>query len=349
MSPKRPIIGITMGDPFGIGPEIAVKALSVGRLRANCRPLLIGDVAVIREAAALTGLDLQVWSVPDEAEAGLEPGVIDVLQPEGGCVRTRTYGRVCAEAGHAAFVAIEKAIELAMAGRIAATVTGPIHKEAIRAAGHPFPGHTEIYAQYTGTADYAMLLVYGDLRVIHVTTHVPLRKVSGLIAKARVLKVIELAHEACQRLGIERPRVGVAGLNPHASDGGLFGDEEQKEIAPAVQAARSCGIDAQGPIPPDTLFPKAVGGGFDVVVAMYHDQGHIPLKVAGFTWDLEKNRWGSVKGVNITLGLPIIRTSVDHGTAFDIAGQGIASADSMILAIEYAVRLAMTNRGPHTP
>ena len=349
MKIQTPIIGITMGDPNGIGPEIAVKALSVGRLRSICRPLVIGDAAVIREAVAQSRLDLKVRSVATEAEAGLDPGVIDVLQPEGCVIKERTYGKVSAEAGHAAFAAIEKAIELTCAGRIAATVTGPIHKEAIRAAGHPFPGHTEIFAHYTGTADYAMLLIYGDLRVIHVTTHVSLRQVSDLITRSRVLKVIQLAHEACKRLGIERPRIGVAGLNPHASDGGLFGDEEQKEIAPAVQAARAQGIDAQGPIPPDTLFPKAVGGGFDVCVAMYHDQGHIPLKVAGFTWDREKNRWGSVKGVNITLGLPIVRTSVDHGTAFDIAGQGIASPDSMILAIEYAVRLAEANRGPKTP
>jgi len=349
MSPERPILGITMGDPCGIGPEIAVKALACEQVRSLCRPLLVGDASVLRDAAALSRLDLRVRSVTTEAQAGLDPAWIDVLEPEGCSVRARTYGQVSAEAGRAAVAAIEKAIELAMAGRIAATVTGPIHKEAIRAAGCPFPGHTEIFAHHTGTADYAMLLIYGDLRVIHVTTHVPLRQVSGLITEARVGKVIQLAHEACRRLGIERPRIGVAGLNPHAGDGGLFGDEEQREIAPAVRAARSCGIDAQGPIPPDTLFPKAVGGGFDVCVAMYHDQGHIPLKVAGFTWDRETNRWGSVKGVNITLGLPILRTSVDHGTAFDIAGQGIASPDSMILAIEYAVRLAKTNRDPDAP
>jgi 4-hydroxythreonine-4-phosphate dehydrogenase len=360
MNEKTPIIGITMGDPGGIGPEIAVKGVA-GILPARvegvspshlacrcssglCRPLLIGDIAVIEEAMTLAGLDLEVRVVPAETVAARDfatsPGVIDVLQPEGCCVKERTWGRVSAEAGHAAFVAIEKAIELAMAGQIDATVTGPIHKEAINAAGHAFPGHTEIFARYTGTEDYAMLLVYGDLRVIHVTTHVPLSQVSGLITTARVLKVIELAHEACRGLGMEQPRIGVAGLNPHAGDGGLFGPEDQQQIAPAVEEARARGICAEGPIPPDTLFPKAIGGWFDVCVAMYHDQGHIPLKVVGFTWDRKNHRWDSVNGVNITLGLPIIRTSVDHGTALDIAGKGIASPDSMIGAIEYAVKLA---------
>ncbi|MBN1507089.1 MAG: 4-hydroxythreonine-4-phosphate dehydrogenase PdxA [Sedimentisphaerales bacterium] len=349
MDQKRPIIGITMGDPCGIGPEIAVKSVA-GILPAraeggtpssrSCRPLLIGDASVITEAVALAKLDVKVRTVPTAEASASAPGVIDVLQPEGCCVGERVYGKVSAEAGHAAFVAIEKAIELALTGQIDATVTGPIHKEAINAAGHAFPGHTEIFAQYTGTEDYAMLLVYGDLRVIHVTTHVPLSHISGLISRPRVLKVIELAHEACRGLGIEEPRIGVAGLNPHAGDGGLFGSEEEQHIAPAVQDAQSKGIRAEGPIPPDTLFPEALGGWFDVCVAMYHDQGHIPLKVVGFTWDRANNRWASVNGVNITLGLPIIRTSVDHGTAFDIAGKGIASPDSMIHAIEYAVRLA---------
>ncbi len=326
MSALKPVIGITMGDPSGIGPEIAVKALSCEKVREWCRPLLVGDARAIARAAA---------------DAGLDPRTIDMLEPEGCCVQGQTYGKVSAEAGHAAFLAIEKAIKMALAGQIAAVVTGPIHKEAIRAAGHPFPGHTEIFAHYTGVKDYAMLLVYGDLRVIHVTTHVSLSQVPSLVTKARVLKVIELAHEACRGLGMEKPRIGVAGLNPHASDGGLFGSEEQQQIAPAVEAARALGILAEGPIPPDTLFPKAVGGWFDVCVAMYHDQGHIPLKVMGFTWDRLNNRWSSVNGVNITLGLPIIRTSVDHGTAFDIAGKGIASPDSMIHAIEYAARLVM--------
>jgi 4-hydroxythreonine-4-phosphate dehydrogenase len=185
-----------------------------------------------------------------------------------------------------------------------------------------------------------MLLVYGDLRVVHVTTHMPLRQVSESITKTRVLNVIKLADDASRKIGICDPRIGVAGLNPHASDGGLFGREEREQIAPAVEAARAAGIQVEGPLPPDTLFPQAIGGIFDVCVAMYHDQGHIPLKMVGFHWDRENARWASVNGINITLGLPIIRTSVDHGTALDIAGKGVASPDSMIHAIEYAAMLA---------
>lgn len=343
MNQQKPIIGITMGDPCGIGPEIGVMALACERVASICRPLLIGNVSVIEEAATMSGLGLKIRSVLIETEAHFEPGVIDVLQPQDCHIKERTYGKVSAEAGHAAFVAIEKVIELARTGRVHATVTGPIHKGAINAAGHHFPGHTEIFARYTGTEDYAMLLIYGDLRVVHVTTHVPLGQVSGLITKPKVLKVIKLAYEACVKLGIKNPRIGVAGLNPHASDDGLFGPEEKEHILPAIEEARAAEIDAQGPIPPDTLFPKALGGWFDICVAMYHDQGHIPLKVVGFKWDKANQRWDSVNGVNITLGLPIIRTSVDHGTAFDIAGKGIASPDSMINAIEYAVKLARGN------
>ncbi|MBN2180574.1 MAG: 4-hydroxythreonine-4-phosphate dehydrogenase PdxA [Sedimentisphaerales bacterium] len=343
MKNSRPVIGITMGDPFGVGPEIAVKSLADKSVYSMCKPLLIGDANVFQNVVTLTGLELKIQSVRSEAEADFKSGQIDVLQPPECLVRELRYGTVSAVAGHAAFIAIEKAIELAKSEKIAAAVTGPINKEAINAAGHNFPGHTEIFARYTETEDYAMLLVYGDLRVIHVTTHIPFKLVAGMITKGRVLKVIELAHETCLKLGIKQPRIGVAGLNPHAGDGGLFGTEEQEHIAPAIEDARSAGIDAEGPVPPDTLFPKAISGLFDICVAMYHDQGHIPLKLTGFIWDRENKRWRSVNGVNITLGLPIIRTSVDHGTAFDIAGKGIASPDSMINAIEYAVKLASSS------
>ncbi len=340
MKKTRPILGITMGDPFGVGPEIAVKALANKDVYSLCRPLLIGDTNVFIEAITYTGLGLKVRSVQSENQADFEPGQIDVLQPADCRVKELLYGIVSADAGQAAFSAIKKALELTRSGRIHAAVTGPINKEAINLAGYDFPGHTEIFAHYTETTDYAMLLIYGDLRVIHVTTHIPIKKVSRMITKERVLKVIELAHDACQKLGIINPRIVVAGLNPHASDGGLFGQEEQEHIIPAIETAVSAGINAEGPVPPDTLFPKATGGLFDICVAMYHDQGHIPLKMAGFIWDRENKRWSSIKGVNITLGLPIIRTSVDHGTAFDIAGKGVASPDSMINAIEYAVKLA---------
>ena len=344
MRDTRPVLGITMGDPFGVGPEIAVKALANEGVHSCCRPLLIGDANVFTQAITFTGLELRVRPVRGENEADFEPGQIDVLQPAGCSVKELPHGTISAEPGHAAFAAIEKVIELAKGGRVHAAVTGPIHKEALHMAGYDFPGHTEIFAHYTGTTDYAMLLIYGELRVVHVTTHIPFRQVSQMITQKRVSKVIELAHDVCQKLGISQPRIGVAGLNPHASDGGLFGREEQEHIAPAVEAARSAGINAEGPVPPDTLFPKAIGRWFDICVAMYHDQGHIPLKVTGFIWDKENERWHSINGVNITLGLPIIRTSVDHGTAFDIAGKGIASPDSMIDAIEYAAKLANANK-----
>jgi 4-hydroxythreonine-4-phosphate dehydrogenase len=225
-------------------------------------------------------------------------------------------------------------------GQIDGTVTAPIHKEALNAAGHDFPGHTEIYAHLTKTREYAMLLANENLRVIHVSTHVSLREACDMVKKDRILAVIRLAHDACRQLGIESPRIGVAGLNPHSSDGGLFGREEEEEISPAVEEARALGMSVEGPIPPDTLFPKAKGGLYDVSVAMYHDQGHIPLKLLGFVWDRTTSSWQSVSGVNVTLGLPIIRASVDHGTAFGKAGKGTASPDSLVQAIMYAARLA---------
>jgi 4-hydroxythreonine-4-phosphate dehydrogenase len=333
-----------MGDPAGIGPEIAAKALAQGEIFRICRPLIVGDAEVMRQGIRIAHVGLNLRPVAQIEEAVFHENGVNVLDLKNVDVANLELGRVCAAAGNAAFEAIEKAIELALDGRVDATVTGPIHKEALNAAGHKYAGHTEIFARYTGTTDYAMLLVYGDLRVIHVTTHMPLQQVSESITSARVLRVIELADAACRLLGIRQPRIGVAGLNPHASDGGLFGHEEQDQIVPALESARSAGINVEGPLPPDTLFPRALGGRFDVCVAMYHDQGHIPLKMVGFRWDRGKGRWESVNGVNITLGLPIIRTSVDHGTAFDIAGKGIASPDSMIPAIEYAATLARERR-----
>jgi len=249
------------------------------------------------------------------------------------------YGVITAMAGNAAFKAVKKAIELAVRKEIDGTVTGPIHKESIHAAGYPFSGHTEIFAYFTRTKKYAMMLVQENLRVVHVTTHVALRQVCDLVKKKRVLDVIILANDACKRLGCQVPRIGVAGLNPHASDGGLFGREEEEEIIPAIKSARALGIQADGPIPADTLFPKVKGGQYDIAVAMYHDQGHIPLKLTGFIWNEPNKKWESVSGVNITLGLPIIRTSVDHGTAFDQAGKGTALEESLLYAIAYASKM----------
>jgi 4-hydroxythreonine-4-phosphate dehydrogenase len=250
------------------------------------------------------------------------------------------YGQISSMAGDAAFEAVKKVIALAADNQIDATVTGPINKESLNKAGHHFSGHTEIYAQFTNTNKYAMLLVHGNFRVIHVSTHVSLKQACDLVTKERVLEVLRLLDTACKRFGMASPHIGVAGLNPHASDGGLFGSEEKNEIIPAVRAAIKLGIRAEGPVPADTLFAKAKGGLFDGCVAMYHDQGHIPFKLEGFSWDSDKQRMKSVQGVNITLGLPIVRTSVDHGTAFEIAGKGVASPDALASAVRYAAKMA---------
>ncbi|MDH7599708.1 MAG: 4-hydroxythreonine-4-phosphate dehydrogenase PdxA [Sedimentisphaerales bacterium] len=341
--PFKPLIGITMGDPSGIGPEVIVKALSNRTVLDQCRPVVIGDPSVIDQAIRLAKVGLHVQQVHNLDQVGIDTGVIYVFQPEGCMSDSVVPGRVEARAGHAAFVAIKTATELACNRSIEAIVTAPIHKQALNAAGHAFAGHTEILASLTGTKDYSMLLVYGQLRVVHVTTHVPLSRVAGLISTDRIIRVIELGHKGCQELGIDHPRIGVAGLNPHAGDGGLFGDEELRQIAPAIQWARDRSLDVYGPIPADTLFARAASGQFDLCVAMYHDQGHIPLKMMGFRFSKEGHHVG---GVNITLGLPIIRTSVDHGTAFDIAGKGLASPESMIQAIECAITM-VRNRSRH--
>jgi len=341
----KPIIGITMGDPAGIGPEIIIKALSSKEIYDTCKPLVFGDADVMREALKICGSSLEIYPVSSVSEAQFNYGSIDVFDMKNIDLKDFKYGKVSATAGHAAFEAILKVISLAMQGEIDATVTAPINKEAINLAGHHFSGHTEIYAHYTNTEKYAMLLADDTLRVIHATTHVPLRKACDLVTKERVFDVIRLLHEACVRFGISNPRIGVAGLNPHAGDGGLFGNEDSERIAPAVHAAVEAGYNAEGPVPPDTLFSKAIQGKYDGCVAMYHDQGHIPFKLVGFKWNNQTQSMDSVKGVNITLGLPIIRTSVDHGTAFEIAGKGIASADAMTIAIGYAVKMVQNGAG----
>jgi len=235
---------------------------------------------------------------------------------------------------------VKKVIELAMNYEVDATVTNALNKEAMNLAGHHYSGHTEIYAEFTGTEKYTMMLAHENLRVVHVSTHVSLREACDRVKKERVLEVIRIAYQACKELGIENPKVGVAGLNPHSGENGMFGREEIEEITPAIEAAKTEGILADGPVPPDTIFSKARGGWYDIVVAMYHDQGHIPLKVVGFVYNQEEKKWDAVAGVNITLGLPIIRASVDHGTAFDQAGSGEASELSLVNAIDYAIRMA---------
>jgi 4-hydroxythreonine-4-phosphate dehydrogenase len=337
-----------MGDPAGVGPEITAKALAQRSVYDICRPLVVGDAKVMKEAIGISAVDLEVRSVSGVAQARFQYGTMDVLDLANVEIDRLERGKVSAIAGEAAFGAVRKVIELALERRIDATVTGPINKEAINLAGHHFSGHTEIFAHFAGTEDAAMMLVAENLRVVHVSTHVSLRQACDLVKKDRILKVIKLGDEACRKLGIEAPKVAVAGLNPHSSEGGLFGSEEKDEIAPAIEAAKSLGIDADGPAPADTLFSKARGGWYDLVVAMYHDQGHIPLKLLGFTWNQREKKWDSVSGVNITLGLAIIRTSVDHGTAFDQAGKGTAIAESLIHAIEFAARMA-ARTDPVTP
>ncbi len=337
---QKPILGITMGDPAGIGPEIAVKSMAHPEVYEICRPLVVGDAGVMKQALDIAKLDFTIHPIEKADEAMFHYGVIDVIDLHDVDVSKLVHGKVSAMCGRAAFEAVKKVIELAMAGDIDATITGPINKEALNMAGFHYSGHTEIYAHFTGTKDYSMMLVEGNLRVVHVSTHVSLRQACDLVKKDRVLKVIRLADEACRKLGIPQPKIGVAGLNPHAGENGMFGDEEINEIAPAVEEAVKLGINVTGPIPPDTLYSKAAGGQYDIVVAMYHDQGHIPLKVLGFTWNEEKKGWDSISGVNITLGLPIIRSSVDHGTAFGKAGKGTATEQSLIHAIEYGARLA---------
>ena len=340
MKDKLPLIGITMGDPTGIGPEIAAKTLKRLEIYQICRPLIVGDAKVMQEACKIAKVDLEVNPVKEVKQGKYNYGTLDVYDLENVDIKRLVYKKVSMMGGKASLDYIYKVIELAMAKELDATVTGPIHKEAINLAGCPYAGHTEIYANRAGTKDYAMMLVEGEFRVVHVTTHIALRDVPSLIRKDRVLKVIKLAQGAMKDLGIENPRIIVPGLNPHASDGGLFGNEEENEIVPAVQEAREEGINVEGPVPPDTAFVKLRSGQYHVALAMYHDQGHIPLKLLGFQWDARSGQWKSISGVNATLGLPIIRTSVDHGVAYGKAGEGRASPHSLIQAINLAAKLA---------
>lgn len=338
---ERPIVAITLGDPASVGPEITLKALNHKEIYDKCKPLVVGDALALGRAKEILNLkDLQINSISCADEGLFVHGVIDVLRMN--LLEGVDYelGRVSKIAGDASYQYVVKAIQMAMDKEVDATVTNAINKEAINLAGHKFNGHTEIYAQQTNTSKYTMMLCHENLRVVHVSTHVSLREACDLVKQKRVLEVIELANKACIDIGIKNPKIGVAGLNPHSGENGLFGREEIEEITPAIEDAKAKGLNVEGPVPPDTVFSKARGGWYDIVVAMYHDQGHIPLKVVGFVYDTKEQKWTSVAGVNITLGLPIIRTSVDHGTAFDQAGKGSANELSLLNAIEYAINFA---------
>jgi 4-hydroxythreonine-4-phosphate dehydrogenase len=318
-----------MGDPAGVGTEVILKAVKNPRTQAAARCLVVGDAAWMAAISQKLDLGVAVRAVSSVAEAKFIPGTIDVLDLKNAPVDGIQIGTVSPAGGKAAVEAVQVAANLALQGLVDAIATAPLNKEAMHMAGFKYPGHTELLAEMTDTRDYSMLLVTPTLRCFFVTVHVSLRKAIDLITADRVQRTIGVAHATMQRIGYPNPRIAVAGLNPHAGENGMFGDEEIKEIIPGVSIAQEAGINVTGPWPPDTVFAKAMAGQYDAVISMYHDQGHIPIKLAGFA-----------DGVNVTAGLPIIRTSVDHGTAFDIAGQGIADEGSMIEAITLATRLA---------
>lgn len=365
----RPVLGITMGDPSGNGPEISVKTLLDKEVYDRCRPIVIGDAKCMEEALKVVeGAEkLSVHAVRDVKDAVFTYGTIDVYEMDQVDLAKRLYKKdrkklsesmtseeleeayreSQAMCGEAAFQYVKKVIELAMAGEVDATVTNALNKDHINLAGHHYSGHTEIYAHYTGTDKYTMMLAHDNLRVVHVSTHVSLREACDRVKKDRVLDVIRIANEGCKALGIREPKIGVAGLNPHCGENGLFGTEETEEIQPAIDAAMAEGIliPEKAPTPPDTIFSKALGGWYDIVVVMYHDQGHIPLKVKGFVYNQELKKWDAVAGVNVTLGLPIIRASVDHGTGEGHAGDGSANELSLKNAMDYAIRMALAKAG----
>jgi len=330
---KRPIIAITMGDAAGIGPEIIVKALLSEDIYSICRPLVVGEGVIMQEAIGLVNEPLKLHSVKGEAEVDGQLGIIDLLDLHNLDRREVFLGEVCAACGRAAMEYITKAARLALEGRVKAIVTAPISKEATKRAGYGEMGHLEFLAGITGATECATMLVTGPLRVVHLTTHHSLRHACDLVTKERILARLELTHSTFRQWGITHPRIAVAALNPHAGEGGLFGTEEIEEIVPAIKEAQGLGIVAGGPLPADVVFNRAVAGEFDAVLAMYHDQGHIPIKV----YDFERS-------VSVALGLPLVRTSVDHGTAFNIAGKGIADSQSMTEAITMAIRLSEDKR-----
>ncbi len=339
---KRLRLGITVGDPAGIGPEVTLKALReiAGRGGpATMIPVVYGSRDVLLDAARSLGLSIETVGVEGDA-VWPRLAVVDIGAPPAPIA----MGTITAASGQLAFAAIARAVTDAMAGATAAIVTGPISKEAINLAGHAYSGHTDMLADLTGSSDTCMMLAHENLRVSHVSTHVALARAPSLLTPARLTKVLDLTLAALAAFGIEHPRIGVAALNPHAGEGGLFGHEDTDVTVPIVEKFRARGIDVRGPIAGDTIFVRALSGEFDAVIAMFHDQGHIPIKLLGFKVDPGSRKWTSLSGVNITLGLPFIRTSVDHGTAFDIAGKGIASAQSMVEAIDLAVKLAPSTR-----
>jgi 4-phospho-D-threonate 3-dehydrogenase / 4-phospho-D-erythronate 3-dehydrogenase len=328
---KKPVFAITMGDPAGIGPEIALKALCSQSLTGDCKVFIIGDLPVLERPAKLMAFRPDLYEMTSSDD--LRPDRVNVLDLKQVKIDDFEIGKPQAVCGRASYNYLIKGIDLCLEKKIAGIVTNPISKEALHLAGINYPGHTEILAERTGTKDFSMMFALDNVHVVHVTTHVSLKQAIGLITRDRVLRNIRLLSKTLTDLGHDHPRIAVGGLNPHAGENGLFGDEETKHIVPAIDEAKNLGIDASGPYPPDTVFMRAFKGEFDGVVSMLHDHGFVALKSRDFG-----------KGVNITIGLPIIRTSVGHGTAFDIAGKGIASEASLLSAINAAL-LLWRNRG----
>jgi len=322
------IIAVTMGDPAGIGPEIIIKSLVEGEL-SGAPVVVVGCARTLQRILAMNITPRAELKVIDRiADARFAPGVINVIDEPLEDADALQPGVVQAQAGDLAYRCIKRATALAMNGEVKAIATAPLNKEALHLAGHHYPGHTELLAHLTGSKDYAMVLYTDKLKVIHITTHIALRKFLDTLNQDRVKTVIRVADTFLKRVGYDNPRIAVAGVNPHAGENGLFGDEEINIVGPAVEAMKAEGLNVTGPCPPDTVFMQCHEGMYDMVVAMYHDQGHIPLKLLGF-----------YDGVNITAGLPFIRTSADHGTAFDIAWRGKAKAESMAVSIQLAMQI----------
>jgi 4-hydroxythreonine-4-phosphate dehydrogenase len=321
-----------MGDPCGIGPEVVVKALSDQRVYASCRPLVVGNIYAMQRAVELTGLPLRINESNNPGDAGRDDRVVDVLDIKNLDPEDITVGQISPACGKAAMEWVTKAGELALSGAVAGLATAPLNKEAASLAGYQSIGHMELLQELSEAKIVATMLMAKNLRVVHLSTHRSLRIACDYVKQDRIIDFLQLTHDSFVKWGFQSPRIGAAALNPHGSDGGLLGNEEAEEIAPAVQAARERGINVTGPVPADIIFHQAIQGQYDVVLAMFHDQGHIPVKVYGFEESITAN-----------LGLPFVRTSVDHGTAFDIAGKGIASEASMLEAIRLAVGLAKGN------
>lgn len=334
-----PVLAITIGDPAGIGPEIALKAVEKLKNRLVARELallIVGDPGVLRRAAETMRLGLP----PCIAEGNLCALSGAAILPTPAPAQDIRWGEVSAAGGEQAYQAVVIATRLAQAGTIAGIVTAPLNKEALHRAGHDYAGHTELLADLTGVKGSVMMLAHGPFRVSHVTTHCALEEVPKRATRERIARVVDLTLATLRKMGMDRPRIAIAALNPHAGEGGIFGRHDIDVTEPLVKQYVARGDRIFGPVPGDTVFVKMRAGDYDAVVAMYHDQGHIPVKLLGFSVDPATGRWTALSGVNVTLGLPVIRTSVDHGTAFDIAGQGIADETSLIEAVDYALRLA---------